>query len=140
MNGSGWQLTEVGDGDDEAAIADASLAENFTSHDPRPLRLREEEVKVVLQVGVRVRVAVGQVARVVGARKLLRDRWHAGTATHDARRQEVALLGLRGIANKGRWTKSTSIPEISARQITGLSISQWHGLQLYIRWLFQLKN
>ena len=62
---------KVCDCENEAAVSRLGLAQHVTAHDLPPGGLEGNPVKVIAHVRERVRVAVREVARVVGVVKLL---------------------------------------------------------------------
>ena len=64
-------LTEVCDRDKEAAVSGPRLTHHLPVHDLCPLRLSEQVVKVILEVGVGVWVTVRHVVCVVRIGELL---------------------------------------------------------------------
>lgn len=68
-----WILTEVGDGEEEAAVSGPRLTKHLPLHTSLVLGAGHEDVQVILQVSEGVRVAVRQVVGVIGIGELLRS-------------------------------------------------------------------
>ena len=65
--------TEVSNCQNEATVARPRTAQNFHLCDRRPLLVCDQQAEVVLEVGVRVRIAVGEIVSVISVGEFLRS-------------------------------------------------------------------